>query len=52
MWDLRNKTTNQRKKREINQETDLNCREHTAGYQRGSEWGRGETGDGDEGRYL
>ena len=42
MWNLRNKTNEQREKeREITQETDFNYREQTDGYQRGGRWGNG-----------
>jgi len=44
MWNLRNKTNEQRKKKRI---ITLNSREQTDGYQRGGGQGMGEIGDGD-----
>ena len=46
LWNLRNKTTEQSKKRQIQKQT-LKYREQTAGCQRGS-GGMSEIGDGDE----
>ena len=46
MWNLRNKTRGQRKKRQSKKQT-LKYREHTDGYQRGSGLGMGEIGKGD-----
>ena len=39
MWNLRNKTNEQRKKKETNQKQTVNYREQTDGHQQGGEWG-------------
>ena len=45
MWNLRNKTNEERKKRQTKKQT-LKYREQTGGGQRGDGWGMGGIGEG------